>query len=59
MIEEERVGWPHLLNGHEFEQAPAVGDGQESVSAAVRGVAKSQTLLATAEWEILPYRMAS
>ena len=22
------VGWPHLLNGHEFEQAPAVGDGQ-------------------------------
>ena len=45
MIEEEMVGWPHLLNGHEFEQAPAVGDGQESVSAAVRGVAKSQTRL--------------
>ena len=22
------VGWLHLLNGHEFEQAPGVGDGQ-------------------------------
>ena len=22
------VGWPHRLNGHEFEQAPGVGDGQ-------------------------------
>ena len=22
------VGWPHQLDGHEFEQAPGVGDGQ-------------------------------
>ena len=22
------VGWPHGCNGHEFEQAPGVGDGQ-------------------------------
>ena len=22
------VGWPHRLNGHEFEQTPEVGDGQ-------------------------------
>ena len=22
------VGWQHCLNGHEFEQAPADGDGQ-------------------------------
>ena len=22
------VGWHHLLNGHVFEQAPGVGDGQ-------------------------------
>ena len=22
------VGWHHRLNGHEFEQAPGVGDGQ-------------------------------
>ena len=26
--EDEMVGWHHLLNGHEFEQAPGVGDGQ-------------------------------
>ena len=26
--EDEMVGWPHRLNGHEFEQAPGVGDGQ-------------------------------
>ena len=24
------VGWHHQLNGHEFEQAPGVGDGQGS-----------------------------
>ena len=26
--EDEMVGWHHRLNGHEFEQAPRVGDGQ-------------------------------
>ena len=26
--EGEMVGWYHRLNGHEFEQAPGVGDGQ-------------------------------
>ena len=25
------VGWHHLLNGHEFEQAPDSGDGQGSL----------------------------
>ena len=25
------VGWHHQLNGHEFEQAPGIGDGQESL----------------------------
>ena len=28
MTEDEMVGWHHLLNGHEFKQAPGVGDGQ-------------------------------
>ena len=35
------VGWHHQLNGHEFEQASGVGDGQEAWRAAVRGVAES------------------
>ena len=26
--EDEMVGWYHRLNGHGFEQAPGVGDGQ-------------------------------
>ena len=30
--EDERVGWHHRLNGHEFEQAPEVGDGQWSLA---------------------------
>ena len=29
-IEDEMVGWHHQLNGHEFEQAPGDGEGQES-----------------------------
>ena len=28
MAEDEMVGWHHGLDGHEFEQAPGVGDGQ-------------------------------
>ena len=28
MTEGEMVGWHHGLDGHEFEQAPGVGDGQ-------------------------------
>ena len=28
MTENERVGWHHRLDGHEFEQALGVGDGQ-------------------------------
>ena len=32
MAEDELVGWHHQLNGQEFEQAPGVGDGQESLT---------------------------
>ena len=28
MTEDEMIGWHHWLNGHEFEHAPGVGDGQ-------------------------------
>ena len=53
MTEDEMVGWHHQLDGHEFEQAPGVGDGQESLACYspwgrkkwVHGVAKSQTRL--------------
>ena len=31
MTEDEMVGWHHQLNGHEFEHALGVGDGQVSL----------------------------
>ena len=32
MTEDEMVEWHHQLDGHEFEQAPGVGDGQVSLA---------------------------
>ena len=31
MIKDEMVGWHHQLNGHEFDLALGVGDGQGSM----------------------------
>ena len=31
MAEDEMIGWHCQLDGHEFEQAPGVGDGQGSL----------------------------
>ena len=35
MTEDEMVGWHHQLNGHEFEQIPGDGEGQETWCIAV------------------------
>ena len=32
MTEDEMVGWHHRLDGHEFEQALGVGEGQRSLA---------------------------
>ena len=32
MTEDKMVEWHHQLYGHEFEQAPEVGDGQRSLA---------------------------
>ena len=32
VTEDKMVGWHHQLNGHEFDQAPRVGDGQGSLA---------------------------
>ena len=32
MTEDLTIGWHHGLNGHEFEQALGVGDGQASLA---------------------------
>ena len=36
------IEWHHQLNGHEFEEAPGVGD-REAWSAAIHGAAKNRT----------------
>ena len=44
MTEDEMVGWHHQLDGHEFEQAPGVGDGHGSpASCRPRGPKESDT----------------
>ena len=45
MIEDEMVEWHHHLDGHEFEQAAGVGDGQGGWNGTVHGVSKTQTRL--------------
>ena len=32
MTEDEMVGWHHKLDGHEFEQAPDIGEGLGSLA---------------------------
>ena len=32
MTEDEMAGWRYQLDGHEFEQAPGVGDGHGSLA---------------------------
>ena len=44
-IEDEKTGWHHWLDEHEFEQAPGVGEGQGSLCAVVHGVENSRTWL--------------
>ena len=43
MTEDEMVRYHHRLNEHEFEQIPGDSEGQGSLRAIVRGVAKSWT----------------
>ena len=43
--EDEMIGWHHWHDGHEFEQALGVGDGQGSLVCCSLWVAKSQTWL--------------
>ena len=43
MTEDEMVGWHHQLDGYEFEQAPGIGDGHGSLTAAAHGVTESDT----------------
>ena len=44
MTEDEMVGWHHGLDGHKFEQAPGIGDGQGGLACcSPRGRRESDT----------------
>ena len=53
--EDKIVGWHHWLDGHEFEKALGVGDGQGSLVCCSRGVAKSQKQLS--DWTELNWNI--
>ena len=43
MTEDEMVGWHHRLDGHEFEQALGVGDGQGSLPGVLQSMGLQRT----------------
>ena len=45
MPDDEMVGWHHRLNGHEFEPAPGVGDGQGGLACCSPAAAAAAKLL--------------
>ena len=45
MTKDEKVGWHHQLNGHEFEQTMGDSEGQGSLACCSPWVTKSQTQL--------------
>ena len=53
MTEDELIGWHHRLNGHEFEQAPRVGDGQGSLACCIPWGHKTRTGLKDCTEEII------
>ena len=59
MTEDEILRWYHWVDGHEFEWAPGIGDGQESLVCTDHGVTKSLkclsdwTELTLTDWAIL------
>ena len=50
MTEDEMVGWHHQLDGHEFEQAPGVGDGQGSLACCSPWACKESDLTEWLNW---------
>ena len=50
MTEDEMVGWHHWLDGHEFEQALGVGDGQGSLTWCSHGSCKESDMTERHTW---------
>ena len=50
MTEDETVGWHHRLDWHEFEQAPGVGDRQESLASCSPWGYKESDMIEQLNW---------
>ena len=51
MTQDEMVGWHHQLDGHEFEQAPGVSDGQGSLVCCSPRGHKESDMTEQLDWE--------
>ena len=58
MTEDEMVEWHHQLNGHEFEQTPEDGEGQESLVCYSPWGHKELDINLSKLWEIVEDRRA-
>ena len=57
MTEDRMVGWHRRLNGHEFEQALGVGDGQGSLACCSSWGHKESDMIERLTWTELNYYM--
>ena len=55
--EAEMVGWYHQLNGHEFVQAPVVGDGQGGLECCSSWGCKESDTTERLNWTELPIKL--
>ena len=53
MTEDEMIAWHHQLDGHEFEQAPGVGNGQESLACCNLWGHKESDVTEPLNWTVL------
>ena len=53
MTEDKVVGWHHQLDGHEFEQAPGIGEGQGSLACCSPWGCKESNTTEQLNWTVL------
>ena len=57
MTEDEMAGWHHWFDGHEFEQAPGVGDGQRGLACCSPWGRKELDMIEWLNWTELDFKL--